>query len=256
MPSCENVELALPPRGRRRIELEPDQQTFRTTDPILLHQPHFVRPTLESIKRVQQFLGEMRNLEKPLGQLALLNDRARSPAAPVNDLLVCEDGPVDRVPVHLRFFALHESRAHKIKKHSLLVLVVAWIARCDLAPPVKREPHRLELSSHRGDVVVGPGARMYFAFHGGILGWHAERVPAHRVQDIEPPGALVTRDNVPHRIVAHVTHVDPSGRIWEHLQHVVAWARVVVAGREDAALVPYLLPTEFRLSGVVALSRH
>ena len=31
----------------RRIELEPDQQTFRAADPILLHQPHFVRPTFE-----------------------------------------------------------------------------------------------------------------------------------------------------------------------------------------------------------------
>src|SRR5262249_20400278 len=56
--------------------------------------------------------------------------------------------------------------------------------------------------------------------------------------------------------VAHVPHMDAPRRIGEHLQHVVFLARVVVAGGEDAPLVPDLLPAGLGLAGIVAFACH
>ena len=94
---------------------------------------------------------------------------------------------------------------------------------------------------------------MDLALHRGVLGRHAEGVPAHRVQHVHAAGALVAGDHVAHGVVADVAHVDAPRRVGEHLQHVVFRARVVVRGPEDAALVPDLLPAGFGFAGVVAV---
>ena len=237
------ISSSLSPLGRRlRIEREADQQAFGAADPVLLHQPDFFRPAVERVERVEQVFRIVADLEEPLRQLALLDQRAGAPAAAVDHLLVGEHGLVDRVPVHLRLLALDQPGLEEVEEHLLLVLVVGRVAGRDLARPVERQPHRLELLLHRGDVVVGPGLGMDLALHRGVLGRHAEGVPAHRMQHVHAHGAFVARDHVAHRVVAHVAHVDAPRRIGEHLQHVVFRPRVVVRGREDAALVPGLLP--------------
>ena len=141
----------------------------------------------------------------------------------------------------------------EVEEHPLLVLVVGRVAGRDLAAPVERQPHRLELLLHRGDVGVGPFLGMDLALHGGVLGRHAEGVPAHRVQHVDAAGALEARDHVAHGVVADVAHVDAPRRVGEHLQHVVFRARVVVGDLEDAALVPGFLPAGFGFPGVVAV---
>ena len=83
------------------VEHEADQQAFRAADPVLLHQPHFVRPALERVERLEQIFRIVADLEEPLRQLALLDLGAGAPAAAVDHLLVGEHGHVDRVPVHL-----------------------------------------------------------------------------------------------------------------------------------------------------------
>src|SRR5215510_15384193 len=97
---------------------------------------------------------------------------------------------------------------------------------------------------------------MDLALHGGVLRRHAERVPAHWMQHVEAHGAFEARDHVAHGVVAYVPHVDTSRRIREHLQHVVFRARIVVAGGEDAPLVPHVLPAGLRLAGIVTLDGH
>ena len=44
----------------RRIEREAQQQSFRAADPVLLHQPDFVRPAVERIERLQQIFANSR----------------------------------------------------------------------------------------------------------------------------------------------------------------------------------------------------
>src|SRR5215831_15925778 len=67
-----------------------------------------------------------------------------------------------------------QPRAHEVEEHLLLVLVVGGIAGRDLARPIERKPHRLELRLHGGDVLVRPRLGMNLALHGGVFRRHAE----------------------------------------------------------------------------------
>ena len=97
---------------------------------------------------------------------------------------------------------------------------------------------------------------MRLVLHGGIFRRHAERVPAHRMQDVEAARPLEPGDHIAHRIIAHVPHVDTAGRIWKHFQDVIFRPRVVVLGGEGRPLLPNLLPFRFGLARVVALGLH
>ena len=57
--------------------------------------------------------------------------------------------------------------------------------------------------------------------HCGVLGGQAERVPAHRLQHVTAPHAVVARKHVADRVVAHVPHVQLAGGVREHGQAVV-----------------------------------
>ncbi len=238
-----------------RVQCETDHEPFRSADPVLLHDPDFLRPTIEPVEGVVEVLREVGDLEEPLGQLALLDHGARAPAAPVDDLLVGQHRVVDRVPVHLGGAARHESLVQEVEEHALLVLVIGRIAGRDLAAPVERQAHRLQLRAHAGDVGIGPVARVDLAFHRGVLGRQAEGVPAHRVQNVKSLGALVAGHHVAHRIIADMAHMDAARGVGKHLQDVIGRARVVVAGAVDAGLVPGRLPARLDILGVVALRR-
>ncbi len=262
----ENVELALAAGRGLGPEREADLQPLGAADPVRLHQAHLLRPARERIERGEQLVGVRRDREVPLHHLALLDLGARAPAAAVDHLLVGEHGLVDRIPVDLAELALDQPGLEEVEEHLLLVLVVGGVAGRDLARPVERQPHRAQLRLHRLDVLVGPGARMHLALDRGVLRRHAEGVPAHGMQHGEAARALVARDHVAHGVVAHVAHVDAPGGIGEHLEDVVFVARAVVGGRrgagrghgvirrrEDAGVVPFLLPARLRLAGVVAV---
>ena len=114
VPRGENLQLALAGGRGGRIEREAHRHALAAPDPVALHQPHLVGPAVQRIERVEQLLRIFGDLEHPLVHLALLDDRARAPAAAVDHLLVGEHGHVDRVPVQLALLALGETRAQKI----------------------------------------------------------------------------------------------------------------------------------------------
>jgi len=255
-PRRENLQLAFAVRRGGGIEREAHQQAFRTADPVALHQPHLVGPAIQRIERVQQFLRVLRDLEDPLVHLALLDNSTGAPAAAIDHLLVGEHGHVDRVPVDLALFPLGQARAQEIVEHLLLVLVVAGIAGRELPAPVERQPDRPQLFLHRGDVVVGPCLRRDLALDRGVFGRQPERVPAHRVQHVEPLGAHEARQHVAEGVIADMPDMDAPGRVGEHLQHVIFRPLVVVFGGEDRLFVPLALPARFGISGVVAFGGH
>ena len=71
------------------------------------------------------------------------------------------------------------------------------------------------------------------------------------MQHVVALGAHVARDHVAQGVVADMADVDAPGRIGEHLQHVVFFARVVVFGGEDRLPRPTGLPARFGVTGVV-----
>ena len=210
--------------------------------PVALHESHLLGPARQRLKRIQEFVGETGDAEEPLRQPAFLDDRARAPAAPVHDLLVGEHRAIDRIPVDPGLFALDEFGLEEVEEQRLLVFVIAWVASRELALPIDREPHHLQLPAHRRDVRVGPLGGMHATFEGRVLRRQAEGVPAHGVEDVEAPRPLVARNHVAHGIVAHVAHVDAARGVREHLQDVVGRAPVAALGPEQARALPGGLP--------------
>ena len=201
----------------------------------------------------QQILGIVRDLQEPLGQLALLDERAGAPAAAVDHLLVGEHGLVDRVPVDLGALARDEAGREEIEEQLLLALVIFDVAGGEFARPVEAQTHGLELLAHRVDVGVGPGLGVAAGLLGGVFRRQAEGVPAHRMEHVEAPGALVAGEHVAHGVVAHMAHVDAPRRIGEHLEHVIGIARIVIGDDEGLVVLPGLLPARLLDTRVVAL---
>ena len=239
--------------GRHR---ETHPQPFGSPDPVSLHQADFLGPLIERIEPLQQVFRKGRDLEEPLREVALFDQRPGPPTPTVDDLLVREYGLVDRIPIHARGLAIDQARLQEIQKNPLLVLVIARVAGRDFTRPIERQAHRLELATHRVDVRISPGRRVRTALHGGIFRRHAEGVPAHGVKDVVAASAHVTGDHVAHRVVADVPHVDAPRWVGKHLEHVIFRACVVVAGLEDLTFVPDTLPVRLGFAGVVAVGTH
>ena len=237
--------MALGAVGEAKGELQP----ARPPDPVFLHGADLGGPVVEAVERIEQLLGEIRDAEEPLRELAPLDLRARTPAAPVLDLLVGEHRHVHRIPVDHGVLAVDEPGLEEVEKQRLLLAVILRVAGGEFARPVDRQAHRPELLAHGLDIGVGPVLGMAAAGHRGVLGGHAEGVPAHRVQHVVPGRQLVARHDVAHRVVADMAHVDAPRGVGEHLQHVVFRAALVPAGAKDAGLAPGLLPARLDLGG-------
>ena len=191
---------------------------------------------------LQQFLGKIGDFQEPLAKLALLHQRARAPAAPVNHLLVGQHGHVDRIPIDRRFLAIDQIVGIKVEEQRLLVAVIVRLAGGDLAAPVQRETEALQLRLHVGDVLARPAAGVHALFHGGVFGRHAKGVPAHWVQHLKALHRLIAGQHVTHRIVADMADVDAPRRIGKHLQHIGAGLGAGIIGAEALGLVPRALP--------------
>ena len=232
-----NLDLA----GEIRA-LKPALCALRFADPVLLHQPHLLGPAVEVREALQQFLGKIGDFQEPLAKLALLHQRARAPAAPVNHLLVGQHGHVDRIPIDRRFLAIDQIVGIKVEEQRLLVAVIVRLAGGDLAAPVQRETEALQLRLHVGDVLARPAAGVHALFHGGVFGRHAKGVPAHWVQHLKALHRLIAGQHVTHRIVADMADVDAPRRIGKHLQHIGAGLGAGIIGAEALGLVPRALP--------------
>ena len=231
---------------------EEDARAFRAADPVLLHQPHPLGPAVEAVERVEQLVGKGGDAQEPLRQQALLDERARAPAAPVDHLLVGEHGVLDRVPIDPGFLAIGEPGREEVEEHLLLVAVIVRVAGRDLARPVVAEPHAFELRAHRRDVLVGPDRGMDLLGDRRVLGRQAERVPAHRMQHVEPLRPAIARDQVAHRVVAHMADMELAGRVGKHLEDVVFWPAGLGLDLEEPPLAPAALPFRFGFSEIVA----
>ena len=188
-------------------ELEPELQALGPTDPVLLHHPDFLGPAVKGLQVVRQLAGVVGDAHGPLVQLALFNRGTGPPALAVDNLLIGQDGLVDRVPVDDAFLAVDQASLQQVQEPGLLLAVVAHVAGGELAAPVDAEAKLFQLVAHPCDVFIGPALGIDPAFHGGVFGRQSKGVPAHGVQHREPACAFEPCDHVAQRIVAHMAHV-------------------------------------------------
>ena len=199
-------DLQLP---RRAVELvgESEVDALTAPDPVRLHQLDALGPAWQRVQRGQEFRCVLRDAQVVHRDFALLDRRAGTPALAVDHLLVGQDGLVDRVPVDDAGLLVGDPGLQHAQEEPLVPAVVVRPAGGDLARPVEGEAKRLQLPLHVRDVVVGPLRRRHAVLHGGVFGRQAERVPAHRLQNVVPAHAHEPRKHVADRVVAHVAHV-------------------------------------------------
>src|SRR3546814_20141242 len=121
-----------PPISTRTDTLFPYTTLFLSplaaADPVALHGLDRIRPAVERVEAVKQLLCVVGDLQEPLRDLALFDQRAGAPAAAVDHLLVGQHGLVDRVPVHPRIAAVGLALLHPANDCATRVRVVIRIA--------------------------------------------------------------------------------------------------------------------------------
>ena len=202
------------------VVVEHDVGTEALADPVALHGLDLLGPAFQLVQAAQQLFGVSGDLEVVHRDFALLDQRARAPATAVDDLLVGQHGLVDRVPVDGAVLAVDHALLEQAGEQPLLPAVVVRLAGGDFAGPVDGQAQRFQLGLHVVDVLVGPLGRRDLVLHGGVLGRHAEGVPAHGLQHVLALHALVAGDHVTDGVVAHVAHVQLAARVGEHRQAI------------------------------------
>ena len=174
-----------------------------------------------------------------------------APAAAVDDLFVGQHRAAGFAPVLGRMFAVDQALFQEFQEKALLVDVVTGVAGGDFAPPVIGITQALQLRAHGVDVGDGPGGGMQLVLDGGVFGRHAERVPAHGVQDVVAFHAFEPGHHIADGVVAHMPHVDAPRGVGEHFQDVVLGLCGVGFHVEVAAFFPNALPFPFDVLGHV-----
>ena len=130
---------------------------FALANPVFLHQLDALGPAGQAgLHMVQKLLRVVGNLEVIARNLALFHQRAGTPAAPVNHLLIGQHRLVHRVPVHHLGFAVGHATIEHLQKQPLVPLVIGGVAGSHFAAPVDGQAHGLHLLLHMGDVFVRP----------------------------------------------------------------------------------------------------
>ena len=207
---------------RNTFHGEVDQRAIAAPDPVALHCPDLLRPSLQLVQALQQLLRILCNSQKPLRQVALIDNLLLvSPAAPTHHLLIRQHRLALWTPVHLALLPIRQPRLEHLQEDPLIPLVVVRQAGRHLRRPVVAQPHTLHLLAHSGYIVQRPLTWRRIVLQRGILRRQAERVPSHRVQHVVSPHPHVPSQCVPNRIVPNMTHVQLAARVRQHLQAVV-----------------------------------
>ena len=236
--------------------IETDLQTFRAPQPVALHGLDRIGPALQRVQSIQQFLGVIGDLQKPLRNLALFHRRTGTPAAAVDHLFVGQHGLVHRVPVDHRVAPVGQPLFEQAHEHALLVHVVIGIAGGELARPVIGKAHALELPAHVRDVLAGPFGRRHPVLDGCIFGRQAKGIPADRLQHVAALHALEAADHVADGVVAHMSDMQRTGGIRQHRQAIVLLAPVLFGHFECPGSGPIVLRGLFHGARIVVVAHR
>ena len=253
------AEERVRPRGEDRVVdpqllvAEGDLGALGAPDPVALHRLD-VRGPLDGVEVVEQAVGVVGDAEEPLLELADLDEVPAALAAPVDDLLVGEDGLVVGAPLDGGLAAIGQAALEELEEDPLRPAVVARLVGPELARPVDRDPPLAELALEGGDRRVRGLARVLAGADRVVLGRQAEGVVAHGVQHAHAVAAAEVGDRVADRVVLQVPDVRLAAGVGQHLEHVGLLAPVGLVGHLPGALVvPDALPARLDLTGVIAV---
>ncbi len=218
------------------------QRARGLADPVALHLLDALGP-VERVEILQEPLGVFGDLQHPLAHRPADDGMVAALRFAVDDLLVREHRAERGAPVDRHFRDVGEPLLVKLLENPLRPPVVLRIGRVDLAVPVVGEAERANLLAEAVDVLLRRDRGMRARFDRVLLGGEPERVPAHRVQDVEALHPLVAAEDVRRRVALGVPHVEARARrIREHVKAVELRPVAAVLRPEGLVLQPELLP--------------
>ena len=213
------------------LQPEQDLGALGASDPVALDRLRALGPRAALGQVVAQQLVRVRgDLEEPLLQVPRLDQRAAAVAAAVDDVLVRHDRLVVRAPVHRRPLSVRQAALEEPQEQPLRPPVVRGVVGRDLAIPVDHPAEPAHLRTDGGDVPLDDLARVTSLPDRRVLGRQPEGVPTHRAQHVPPTPAANVGDDVAHRVVEDVPHVQRPGGVRQHLQLVPVRARRASSG--------------------------
>ena len=145
-------ELAV---GATQLVGEGKADPLGAPDPIRLHRFHSFGPA-ELVEPGDELIGVVRNRQVVHRDFALFDECAAAPPTAVDHLFVGQYGLIDRVPVDAAGAQVRDTALQHAQKQPLIPSVVGRRTGRDFARPVDRQPHRLHLRLHVGDVRPRP----------------------------------------------------------------------------------------------------
>ena len=257
-PRGEHVEkgiVAGQQAGVGPAQREADPGALAATDPVALHLLHAVRP-VEPVEPHQQPLGIRGDAQHPLPHGLADHRVAAALALAVDHLLVGQHRAQRRAPVDRHLGHVGQPALVELEEDPLRPAIIVRVAGRDLAVPVVRKAQRPDLAAERVDVARGGVARVRAGLDRVLLGRQAERVPAHRMQDVEAAHPLVAGQNVRRGIAFRMPYVQPGRTgVGKHVEDVVFGLGAVDLGPESLVLQPVPLPLGLDVPGPVARPR-
>ena len=122
--------------GHRFIQPKGQLHAAAFSNPVALHGAHGLGPAVQCVEALQQFFRIGGNTDKPLWNLAPLDHGARAPAAPIDHLLIGQNGLVHGIPVHRGHFFVNQAPLVELGKKPLLPLIILRVAGGNFPVPV------------------------------------------------------------------------------------------------------------------------
>ncbi len=246
----EEAHLVAGMRGDR----EGDFGALGTADPVALHQLDGLGP-IDAVEIGEKAIGVVGDFEEPLLEV-FFADRGIgvTPAAAVDDLLVGEDGAAFFAPPLGAHRAVGEAALEEHQEEPLGPAVVLGRGGIDLAGPVVGASGQLQLALEVGGIAGNGFLGMEALQEGVVFGGQAERVPAHRMEDVEARHPLVATDDVAGDVVVEMADGEAvAGRIGEHFEDVEFRARGILASEVEVGALPFVTPLGLDSFRVVTL---
>ena len=232
-----------------RRESEVHIRTFAAADPVTLHLFSALGP-IQLVQATQELLRVLRDPEHPLLEGTPHTRVSTDLGLAINDLLVGEGRAELGAPPDGLFLLIGETAIEQLLEDPLGPFVIAGIGRVHFPVPVVRKPERLQLFSKTHDVAFYRDLRVRARLAGVLFRRQPEGIPADRMENVEPPHALVSGDDIGRRVSFRVSHVEAfAARVREHVEDVEfrACAVDIRSHTKDLVVLPVALPLGFYL---------
>ena len=235
---------------------EIDLRAVGAADPVALGRLDAL-DVIDRVQIVHQTVGVGGDLQHPLAFGAVHDLAAAALADAADDLLVGKDDLAGGTPVDVHFLFIRQPRLEQTQENPLRPAVIRRVGGVDLTLPVEGQPQRLELLAEAAHVVLGHDGRMDLVGDGIVLGRQAERVPAHREQNVVALHPPLARDDVQRRIGPRMPAVQPRARgVRELDERIILLFRKILRRAEGARRLPALLPLLLRGRKIVLHRKH